>query len=268
LFWWSCGGEASTTPSTVTTTTTSPATSKLRTQEEMQDLVRYTLETQRRIFSMPKEQSLSYRVGDNSFNFELYKEENGDTLAVVNNGSLGKLREFDRYIFYQNNRPVIMFVDQLKRDVSQQMFIQLVNFYDAEGLVEPTVMVRNNERKEDMMKEKFIPKDLGEVHSIYKYVQDFEYGMNNIANYTLYFDDFIREDNRSFIRFKAANEATDAAYLITAVRLPDGFEKDAALAPLVKNPNLYKNKKGNMKWEIIKMKNGMRIPQWVSGTFE
>lgn len=270
---WSCGSNdapqsAESQANESTTKTTAAATNRVESPEQMQELIKYSMDIQRQIFNMEKEQSLSYTISDNVFNFELYQAENGDTLAVVNNGSLGKYSEFDRYIFYKNNRPVVMLVDRLRRDASQQMFMQIVNFYRGDGQVEPTTMLRRGERKADMLADKFVMKDLGEVHSIYQYVDEFKQGMEHTGDFTLYFDEFITEEGRSYLRFKVADEPTNSKFFVTAIRLPENFRDDATLAKVEKNSALYKNKKVEVEWETIKMKTGQRIPQWVSGTFE
>ncbi|MFK7935185.1 MAG: hypothetical protein AB8G22_16860 [Saprospiraceae bacterium] len=276
FFCWSCGGDTASKgaddqvdmPTSNTTTSTKAATERIESPEQMQVIAKHIMDTQKRIFNMEKEQSLSYTIGDNVFNYELYREENGDTLAIVNNGSLGKYRELDRYIIYQNNRPTGMLVDRLQRDATQQMFSQIMTFYNSKGTLQPTAMVRNEQRKADMLAKQFIPKDIAEVHNVYKFVDEFKQGMEHRDNFTLYFDEFLTEEGRSFLRFKAALEPSDTRYYVTAVRLPENFQDDATLARIEKNAALYKDKKVQLKWETIKTKSGQRIPQWVSGTFE
>lgn len=270
----SCDDNGSSAPETKSSNTSTPVSSsttavdRIETKEQMKELVEYSVDLQRRIFNMPSDKSLSFTIGNNAFNMELYREENGDTLAVVNNGALGKYGEFDRYIFYQNNRPAVMLVEQLKMDVSRQMFTQLYTFYNNLGEVEPTAMFRNAQRKEEMLAKGFVAKSMGEVHKVRLFVDEFEEAMNHEGDYRLYFDEFLTEGGRSYLRFKTTNDPASKKYYVTAVRLPEDYKNDALLAKVEKNARLYQNKRVNMEWEQVKVETGALVPQWVSGTFE
>lgn len=277
LLLMSCGGDDDTATTatsadnqhstTTNNSTANTATDRIETKEQMKELVTYAVDLQKRIFNMPSDKSLSYTLGNNTFNMELYREENGDTLAVVNNGALGKYGEFDRYIFYKDNRPVVMFIDQLQMNVSQQMFTQMYSFYNSAGEVQPTVMMRGDQRKQEMMRKGFITKETGEVHNISTYIDEYKQAVNHTGIYSLFFDEFITEEDRSFLRFKTTNDPASRRYFVTAVRLPEDYKSNDTFTKLERNAQLYQNKQMKIEWEIIKEPTGILVPQLISGEF-
>lgn len=247
-----------------TPTQSTEDTGKIETEEQMLAMVDYSTSVQDKIFRMIPTKTLPYYIDDHEFRVELYKDENGDTLAMVSNGDLVKYGERDTYLFYKENKPRVLFMDNLKKNAYEQKYRQRFAFFDNNANMMASALIKEAQLKEELASKKLLPKDLGQAHKAHRFSQEFNNAFAMEKRYKLYFKEIFDKDGRKYVRFKT-NSGMDvvANSYQSYVRIPKNIT-DNTLKTIMKNPKNFVGKPIKLEWAEVKDPDGRTYPEWVS----
>lgn len=234
-------------------------------KSELKALTEYSNNIRETIFRMRPRKSLPYYIEKNEFQVEIYKDENGDTLALVSNGILGKYGEYDTYLFYRDNRPYTLFMKNLKRDISTQKFSEKYAFFDEEGNMKSSSLSREDPRDNILQSKVFESNKLNQSFKAPTFSQEFIDALEMKGRYKLYFKEIYTKEGRQYVRFKT-NSGIDlvANSYQSYIRIPEEI-KDNTLNTIIKKPKNYVGKAIELEWQEVKDPDGRLTPEWVSG---